>query len=424
MRSNLRRLAIASIFISALACPLILNAQYVYVNDNNSSSGANTVTGYAALPGPILALLTSSPFATFGTGAAAFPSPLQQVAISYSSSQNCLFASDPLPSSPSPTGDVAEFSLNPTSGTLTYVGSVADPSNPGGFANKLIPIAIDRRLGFPYFFAAFTGENKILFYKVNPSTCQLFWASSTAAVGLTGSPVRAMAVTKSGPHVLVVTYGDGSIQSFKIGGGTLTPMAIFNSTGFTNQTGRPSGVDIIKNGKFAVFGDNQAGFAEVEVAPILLSGNLGPTIDYGGPATASGINLGPGLDSQNVWISPGQVSGNFYLFITNNSSGQVTTARISPAGVVNNAVACTGVFTNPTTLAPAAWSVPAGLHTVKATGNGAGLVVAEYGSPSSVALLKIQGPTGCTVEVPGSPYTDTNSNLGLLSIDVFPSRPY
>ena len=426
MRSNLRRLMpLLWIVSTSLSFPLAMAQQYVYVNDNNFAAGANTVTGYAALPGPTLSLLSGSPFPTFGTGVAALPAPLQQVSISYNGGANCLFASDPLPSSPGPTGDVSAFTINSSTGALTYVGSYADPSNPGGFANKLIPLAIDRRLGFPYFFAAFTGESKILFYKVNTNTCQLFWASSTQAAGLTGTPVVAMAVSKAGPHVLVVTYGDGSVQSFKIGGGILTPLSISMTTGFTNQGGRPMGVDITKNGKYAVFGDNQPGLAEVEVARILPSGNLSPTADYGGPAVASGVNLGPGLNSQNVWLSPGASAGKFSLYITNNNSNQVTSAKVATAtGIVSPAPACSGIYTNPTTLIPGTWTVAAGLHSVKATGTGTGLVVAEYGSPSSVALLKIQNVTGCTTEITTSPYTDPNSSNGLMSIDVFPPRPY
>lgn len=417
------RLLLATLFAVAVICPARLQAQqWVYVNDNNPASGFNTATGFAAIPGPALSLVAGSPFGTTSTGFAAFPAPIQEVAISYGT-QSCLFVSDPLGTSTFPTGDVAAFIINP-GGTLTLVGNFPDPSNTSG-PNKLIPIAVDRRAGFVYFFAAFTGENKIAFYKVNTATCQPFWSTSTLAIGLAGGPVIGMAVSKAGPHVLVVSYGDGSIQSFKVGGGVLTPLAIFNSTGFLAQSGRPQSVDITKNGKWAVFGDKQSGFAEVEVAKILPTGVLAPTVDYGGPAIASGVNLGPGINSQNAWLSPGVVAGNFYLYITNNSSGQVTTARMSQVtGVVVPALACTAGFTNPTTLVPLTWTAPAGLHTMNTTASGAGLAVAEYGSPSSVALLKIQPSTGCTKEVPGSPFVDPFSINGTASLDVFPSRPY
>jgi hypothetical protein len=423
MRTSPLRYARGAVLVGALLCPFNLKAQFVYVNDNNLSSGANTATGFKAVAGPALSLVGGSPFATNSTGFGNYDAPSQELAISYGN-KSCLFVSDPLGNSTFPTGDFASFFINTSSGALSLVGNFNDPSAIGG-ANKLIPLAVDRRPGFVYVFAAFTGERKIAFYKVNTSTCQPFWSTSTPANGLSGGPVTSMAVSITGPHVLVVTYGDGSIQSFAIGGGVLTPLAIFNSTGFSSQAGMPQSVDISKNGKYAVFGDNQSGPAEVEVAQILPSGNLAPTVDYGGPAIASGVNLGPGLNSQNVWLSPGAISGNFYLYITNNSSGQVTTARFSQtSGVVSLAGTCTGGYTNPTALAPLAWTNAAGLHTGTTTGAGGGLAVAEHGVPSSVALLLIQSGTGCTREVPGSPFVDPFSNNGLESLDVFPSRPY
>ena len=36
-----------------------------------------------------------------------------------------------------------------------------------------------------------------------------------------GAPMSALAVSASGPHIVIATYQDGSIQSFKVGGGTV-----------------------------------------------------------------------------------------------------------------------------------------------------------------------------------------------------------
>jgi hypothetical protein len=433
MKSHFTRLLIPSILavLVAVTWPASLQAQYVYVDDNNTGFGLNSATGFSVVAGPALSIIPGSPFGTTSTGLGTFPAPVQEVAISYGvPNQACLFVSDPLGTSTFPNGDVAAFVINTTNGTLTPAGNFVDPTDTSGPNKYGIPLAVDRRIGFPYFFAAFTGENKIAFYKVVTTTCQLAYASSTPAIGLSGAgPVQGLAVSKAGPHIVVTTYGDGSVQSFKVLGGTLGPLSIFNSTGFTTplQGGIPAGVDITKNGKYAVFGDRQPGFAEVEVAKILPSGVLAPTVDYGGPVVASGVTLGPGLNSQNLWISPGPVGGLNYLYITNNSSGQVTTAHLSSTtGVVSQILssACTGGYTNPTTLTPAAWILPAGVHTVKTTPSGTGIVVAEFGAPSSVALLAIQNASGCTKEVPGSPFIDPFSNFGLYSIDVFPSRPF
>jgi 6-phosphogluconolactonase (cycloisomerase 2 family) len=112
-------------------------------------------------------------------------------------------------------------------------------------------LAVDRRVGFPFLFASFTGESKIVYFKVAPNTCQLSYVSSTLAVGVGGRPPEAIAVSPAGPRVVVAAYADGSVQSFKIMGGTPVPQALFNSTGFINQGGQPTGVDITKNSKYA-----------------------------------------------------------------------------------------------------------------------------------------------------------------------------
>jgi hypothetical protein len=215
---------------------------------------------------------------------------------------------------------------------------------------------------------------------------------------------------------LVVSYGDGSIQSFKNAGGFLTPTPAILSAGFIGHRAVPQGLDITENGKWAVFADSNGPATELEVAPIL-TGGLGPTTDYPGLNAAQG--------SENVWLSPGTVGSKYYVYVTNNTSGDVSTFKISAAGIITPAGACGTGYTNPTPLNASLWSFPAGLHTTgTTTASGGNLVVTEFGLPSSVALLKIQNATGCTAEVPGSPFADSNSNNGLNSVDVLPSRPY
>src|ERR1051326_5151508 len=228
MRGRLNRLILPFVLAAACAmCSLNAAAQFVYLDDNNGTVGGNTATGFS-LVGPSLSLIAGSPFATFGTGLGKFFAPVQEVAISYGGSlQTCLFVSDPLASSGFPNGDIAAFTVNTSTGALTYVGSFDDPTNTSGSNFYGISLAVDRRVGFPYLFAGFSGESKIAFYKLDPHTCKIFWASSTPAVGISGVPAQGIAVSKAGPHILAVSYGDGSIQSFKVGGGTLTPKPLF-----------------------------------------------------------------------------------------------------------------------------------------------------------------------------------------------------
>src|SRR3977135_3345457 len=188
MKIHLSRLSLAMLLATVVATsPSLLRAQpttFVYVNDNTSSFALNSAPGYQAVGGG-LSIIAGSPFGTTSTGLGAFLAPVQEVAISYGvPNQACLYVSDPLGTSAFPNGDVAAFLINTTTGALTFVGNYDDPTDTSG-PNKLgIPLAVDRRLGFPYFFAAFTAENAIAFFKVNTSTCQLFYASSTTAIGL------------------------------------------------------------------------------------------------------------------------------------------------------------------------------------------------------------------------------------------------
>ena len=419
MKTCFTSLFFPAFVITALAIvPLCAQAQFVYVNDN---SLANTVTEFTVAGNM---LVSPTPFVTTGAGLPGVFAANQQGVATYNN-LSCLFVSDPNSSSSFPTGDVAAFSL--TGGTPTLVANSFDPTNTFG-ANKGIPLAIDRQPGFPYVFAAFTGEQKIVYFKVNTVTCQLVYVSSTTAVGLSGQPVAAMAVSPAGPHILVVTYQDGSIQSFKVTGATLIPTAPpFQSTGNATQGGMPAGLDITANGKFVIFGDSQT-VTEVEVSKINPTGTLTPTVDYGGPAVASGVNLGTGVNSSNVWISPGVTAGNNFVYVSNNNSGQVTTLKLAPSIGLVTAIpssSCTGAFTNPTTLNnTSAWLFSGHIQTQQTSGTGNIIYVAEYGTPSSVAELKVQA-TGCTREALsfGSPFTDVNSNAA-RSLSVFPPRPF
>ncbi len=412
------RLSVVSLLTLVLLVSGSGQAQNVYADDN---AAANTVTGFT-VSGP--SLTTPTTYLTNGAGLPGVFAANHTAAISYGSFPNCLFVSDANSSSPFPTGDVAAYMIG-TGGVLTPVGNAFDPTNTFG-ANKGIPLALDRRVGFPYLFAAFTGENKIVFFKVSLNNCLPFYSSSTPATGVFGAPVAGMAVSPAGPHVLVVTYQDGSLQTFKILGGTLAPTGPpVSSTGFTAQGGAPEGVDITANGKFAIFGDRQT-IAEVEVAPILPSGLLGPTVDYGGPALASGVNLGPAADSENVWLSPGLTGGLYYAYISNNASRQVTTVKVSPlTGVVTTipSTSCTAGFTNPTNLNnPTGFFLSGGIGTLATTGTGSVIYVAELGTPSSIAVVKVQA-SGCTREAPGSPYIDAASNA-MTTLSVYPARTF
>src|SRR5581483_2374747 len=133
-----------------------------------------------------------------------------------------------------------------------------------------------------------------------------------AAVGKQGGSVSGMAVNGS---ILVVAYGDGSIQSFNVTDGIPVPNDdLQNSNGYggaaiiaPNRTGNmPSGVDLTQDGKFAIFGDISA-VATVEVSS-LATGKLGRTNVY---------RVGTGVDAGNIRLSPDQS----LLYIANSEGG-------------------------------------------------------------------------------------------------------
>ena len=145
----------------------------------------------------------------------------------------------------------------------------------------------------------------------------------------------------------------------------------------------------------------------------LSSGKLAPTVQY-----IVGIQTtvpGPGVNSATVRLSPdesllyvgnsqnGVVTASFF----NKNTGKVTAGCASPP--LNN-------FYNP-------WSYVGALATRDTTGTGNVLYVAEFGSSIAILNVTLAG-TNCTLrEAAGSPANDTLSP-GLLSIEVFPPRPF
>lgn len=208
-------------------------------------------------------------------------------------------------------------------------------------------------------------------------------------------------------NMMVVTYGDGSIESFNISAGVpVSNRDEQNSTGSHSGNTYPSGVDITQDGHYAIFGDTSP-FTVVEVSDIS-SGKLKPTIVY---------RLGNAMNSSNILRSPDET----LLYVSNNQGGRVTAAFFDKSsgklskGCVSHILK--GFVSN--------WSYVASLALGKTTGTGGVLYVAEYGSPSSIGEINLKSSGGkCTLTEPSrSPVADPNSP-GLLSIGVFPPRPF
>jgi 6-phosphogluconolactonase (cycloisomerase 2 family) len=255
-----------------------------------------------------------------------------------------------------------------------------------------------------YVYASFTDDSTIGTFQVKPG-CKIGFVGDTAVDGLQGGTIDGMVIHG---NIMVVTYGDGSIESFDISAGTpVSNGDEQNSTGYSHGGNTyPSGVDITQDGHYAIFGDTSVSTV-VEVSDIS-SGKLTPTVAY---------RLGKGINSSNILLSPDET----LLYISNNQSGTITAAFFDKStGTLSRG--CISAYLKGY---DSDWSYTASLALDRTTGTGGVLYVAEYGAPSSIGMVNVESAGGkCTLkESSKSPVADPNSP-GLLSIGAFPPRPF
>jgi hypothetical protein len=218
-----------------------------------------------------------------------FETPSSQgVATFHSASQDCFFVAD------AGTSDIAAIDS-----TLKVVGrfrgGATDLNNFAGIA-----LAINHN----FLYAAFTGRvNSSLGGALGSfaieSGCRLKFLGSVPAVG-TGFvyPIlRYPVAIAAHARILVLVYGDGSIESFHFSNGLAESNGdLRNSTATENQQGVTSSVDITQDAKFAVFGVNvgEGATGAVEVTNIS-SGSL---------STSSKLYTLANYDSSYVRLSP------------------------------------------------------------------------------------------------------------------------
>jgi len=311
----------------------------------------------------------------------------------------CVYVSD------AGSNDVAGFSLQ----TQKFAGTFAASQTDNGGAN-----GIGLAMNSNYLYASFTSSNTIATYALG-GDCSLSFLGDVSALGLGGGSISGMAVNDK---LLVVAYGDGSIQSFNVSGGM--PVAnndLQNSTASANGAGGiaifPTAVDLTGDGKFALFGDI-APATIIEVSR--LAGNkLHRTSVY---------TVGVQSDAGTIRLSPDQS----LLYITNNESATVTAAffdsyngKLRPGCV---SAPLSGFNGRP-------WYGSVVARDTTGTGNL--LYVAEYGrdqaeinhgASSAIGVLGVTSDgTTCTLsETNTSPVLLTFP--GTLSLGVYPPRPF
>lgn len=368
-------------------------SQPIFVITNDDGVLGNDVSFWLAgntQQGPTLTLQTALATGGRGIGGGFFGSP--RVAFLPDSSAQCLYASN------AGTNNITTINLQ----SQQAMGSFSGFRNDKGTTNG-IGLAVNSN----YLYAGFTASNTLVTFAVQAG-CQLSLLGDMPVAGLNGGFIAGMAIHG---NMLVVAYGDGSIQSFNIANGLpISNDDEQNSAGFASAY-FPESVDITQDGHFAIFGD-AAIATTVEVSDIS-SGKLAPTVMYTVSTATNAV--GPGNNAASVRLSPDES----LLYIGNSQGGSVTaaffnknTGKVSPgcfSGVLNG-------FFEP-------WTYIGSLVTRDPTGTGGVLYVAEFGSSIGILEVSSTGTTCTLTESPNSPIPD-NSSSGLLSIQVFPPRPF
>ncbi len=359
---------------------------YLVTNDDAPGLFSSGITFYTVGTDGLLTM--KKRVASGGRGIAGGYFAANRVRILNSGKSECVYGSN------AASGNIAGIVLQ----TLKLSGNARGSSNDGGTSN-----GIGLAMNSQYLYASFTDSNTIGTFQVKPG-CKLTFVGDTAVGGLQGGVIDGMVIHGS---IMVVTYGDGSIESFNISAGTpVSNGDEQNSTGSRTGNTYPNGIDITQDGHYAIFGDT-ATSTVVEVSDIS-SGKLTPTVVY---------RLGNGISSSNIMLSPDET----LLYISNTQGDHITAAFFDKS---------TGILTKGCTSGSMKgyvtdWSYLGSLALEGTTGTGGVVYVAEYGAPSSIGMINVKSTGGkCTLkESSKSPVADFDSP-GLLSIGVFPPRPF
>jgi hypothetical protein len=313
-----------------------------------------------------------------------------RIAVLNSGTNQCVYASEAF------SGDIVGISIS----TLEIGGSAFGSETDTGASN-----GIGLALNSQYLYASFTDSNMIGTFQVQPG-CSLTFINDTAVVGLQGGFVTAMMVRG---NILVVTYGDGSIESFNVANGPpVSNGDKQNSTAYLRSQGAayPNGVDITRDGHFAIFGDTSTS-ENVEVSD-MSSGKLAKTVVYGS---------GAAINSSNLKLSPDET----LLYVSNTQGDRLSAAFFDKrTGKVSSGCISNGLKGYGTD-----WAYLGSLAVANPSGSGGAIYVAEFGPDSGIGivLVSVSGAACSLVERPKSPVLDPNST-GLLSITSFPPRSF
>ena len=269
---------------------------------------------------------------------------------------------------------------------------------------KIARDGIGLAAGGDYLYATFSGSGNIAAFHVKPG-CKLDFVGEIHAQGLSGGMAEGIAVHGA---TMIATYGDGSVGSYDVSAGL--PVAHDDAQYFpgTREDFSPGAVDITRDGHYAIFGGGSTA-TEVQVSDIS-SGKIVALTAY---------RLSAAWGSGSVRLSPDES----LLYISNNAGGRVTAAYFDKTtGKLR--LGCTspplkGFYTKFNYVGTVATELP--------TGTGGTLYVPEFNADGKSAIgmlrLAVTG-TGCTLtETTDSPVSGSPGSA-LLSIGVYPPRPF
>jgi 6-phosphogluconolactonase (cycloisomerase 2 family) len=382
---------LAALVLVFLTCGLASAASdphYVITNDDVPPFFLSGLSFYNVGPTGVLTFQQEVTTGGSGIGGGYFTS--NRVAVLDSGSAQCVYASQ------ATAGNIVGININ----TLAVGGTASGSPTDAGTSNG-IGLAVNTQ----YLYASFSDSSTIGTFQIQ-SGCSLTFVNDVSVAGLKRGIVAGMAIHG---NIMIVTYADGSIESFDISNGTpVSNGDKQNSTAFLTSQGStyPNGIDITQDGHYALFGDTSM-TTVVEVSDIS-SGKLTPTVVY---------NLGNAINSTNIMLSPDET----LLYISNTEGDSVSAAFFNPSTGALTTGCTSGKLKNYVS----SWSYLASSGTETTTGTGGVLYAAEFGSASGIAMLAVSSSGGqCTLtELQNSPVADPYSP-GLLSITTFPPRSF
>jgi len=291
-------------------------------------------------------------------------------------------------------GSIAGVAVN----TMTLGGVASGSFTDSGQSNGIGLVAQGA-----YVYASFTDSNTIATFSIEGG-CSLTFISDTAVSGLGGGTINAMATNGT---MMIVTYTDGSIESFNIANGVPASNGdaqFSTATIKTKDATFPNEIQITADGHYAIFGDTSTAVI-IEVSDIS-SGKLTTTKVYGSKN---------GISSSNILLSPDQK----VLYVVDTQGDAVTAFAFEK----NTGTLRYGCKSAPIRGQSSSWSYLVHAALVSDTGTGGGIYVAEFGGTSGIALIHFSVANGtCTLqEDAASPFVDPNST-GLLSIGIAKSQ--